>query len=135
MGLPARGARRRDKTTPGRDIVIRFKVSADEKAVIAAAATRAGLSAGAWIGDACVTVAEHRGVPADDVLREMLAELIRLSGLTRKAGGNLNQAVARLNATGQPGPDLAPAAAWVTRVARQVDEASLAVSRHLERRR
>ena len=34
-------------------------------------------------------------------LREALGELIRAAGLVRRIGVNLNQAVARLNATGQ----------------------------------
>jgi len=34
-------------------------------------------------------------------LRELLGELIRASGLVRRIGVNLNQAVAKLNATGQ----------------------------------
>jgi hypothetical protein len=44
------------------------------------------------------------GDPASPVapLREALRELVRACGLARKIGGNLNHAVARLNAT-QPG--------------------------------
>ena len=61
----------------------------------------------------------------------MLAELIRASGLVRRAGVNLNQAVARLNATGEPGPDLGPAAAYCTRVLRHVDEAAELIRRRL----
>lgn len=139
VGLPAHGARRRDRRTPPRDSVIRVKVTPGERAVIAGAADRAGLSVGAWIADACIAAAEHRAGDVDDVLREMLRELLRVSGLIQKAGTNLNQAVARLNATGQPGPDLAPAADWLTRVAGHVDDASLAISTrlpsHLRRRK
>lgn len=134
MPVPAPGARRRARTSPPRDVVLRVKVSADEMRVLEAAAARASMSVGAWLADAALTVAEHHGaVPADQLLREILAEQIRLSGLVRRAGINLNQAVARLNATGAPGPDLAPAAAYITRVARHVDDASLAVSDQLTR--
>jgi hypothetical protein len=48
-----------------------------------------------------------------------------------RAGVNLNQAVAKLNATGQPGPDLAPAAAYCVRVIAHVDQAALLVLRRL----
>ena len=43
---------------------------------------------------------------ADTPLREILRELIRASGLVRRIGVNLNQAVAKLNATGQRSGDL-----------------------------
>jgi hypothetical protein len=129
--LPAQGSRRRKREQPRRDIVIRVKVTAGEAAAIKAAADRARLSAGAWIGDVLISAAEHRAAPVDDLMREALHELIRLSGLTRRAGANLNQAVARLNATGQPGPDLAPAADWVARVARNVDDAATAITTRL----
>jgi hypothetical protein len=41
-------------------------------------------------------------------LAEALGELVRASGLVRRIGVNLNQAVARLNATGQRSGDLLP---------------------------
>ena len=47
------------------------------------------------------------------------------------AGANLNQAVARLNATGEPGPDLGPSAAYCTRVLGHVDEAAELIRRRL----
>jgi hypothetical protein len=42
----------------------------------------------------------------------------------RQVGTNLNQAVARLNATGQRGNDLLPAAQFCVRVIRRLDEAA-----------
>jgi hypothetical protein len=41
---------------------------------------------------------------------EELVELMSAAGLVRRVGTNLNQAVARLNATGQRRDDLFPAA-------------------------
>jgi hypothetical protein len=55
-------------------------------------------------------------------LREALTELITAAGLARRAGTNLNQAVARLNATGQRGDELLPAAQFCVRVIRRLDE-------------
>ena len=55
-------------------------------------------------------------------LREALAEVMSAAGLVRRVGTNLNQAVARLNATGQPGDDLIPAAQFCARVVRRLDE-------------
>jgi len=61
--------------------------------------------------------------------RETLAELFRLAGLVRRAGVNLNQAVTRLNATGEAGPDLEPSAAYCMRTVRRVDEAAQLIIR------
>ena len=49
-------------------------------------------------------------------LREALRDLMSAAGLVRRIGTNLNQAVARLNATGQPGEDLVPSAEFCVRV-------------------
>jgi hypothetical protein len=57
-------------------------------------------------------------------LREALAELIAAAGLVRWAGTNLNKAVAKLNATGQRGEDLLPAARFCVRVIRRLDKAA-----------
>ena len=57
-------------------------------------------------------------------LREALAEVMTAAGLVRRIGTNLNQAVARLNATGQRGEDLVPAAQFCMRVIRRLDEAA-----------
>jgi hypothetical protein len=62
-------------------------------------------------------------------LREALAELIAAAGLVRRAGTNLNQAVAKLNATGQRGEDLLPAAQFCVRVIRRLDETAEQVRR------
>ena len=128
------GARRRQRGTPPRDIVVRVKFTAAEKATLEQAADRTALSLGAYVGQVAMDAAEHRAAPVDSIDRELLLELMSIRGLLGQAGNNLNQAVAKLNSTGQPGPDLAPAADWVVRVARHVDEASLAVSRRLRRR-
>jgi hypothetical protein len=64
-------------------------------------------------------------------LREALVELMAAAGLVRRAGTNLNQAVARLNATGQRGEDLLPAARFCTRVIRRLDEAAEQLRRRI----
>lgn len=128
------GARRRPRGTPPRDIVVRVKFTAAEKATLEQVADRTGLSLGAYVGQAAMDAAEHRAAPVDNIDRELLGELIRTRGLVGRAGTNLNQAVAKLHSTGQPSLDLAAAADWVVRVAKHVDDASLAVSRRLRRR-
>ena len=86
------------------------------------AAGRLGLARGAFAAAAALAAA--RGGPAPDLspVREALVEVMTAAGLVRRAGTNLNQAVARLNATGQRGADLVPAAEFCVRVIRRLDE-------------
>jgi hypothetical protein len=69
--------------------------------------------------------------PAEAPLRQALTELIRAAGLVRRIGVNLNQAVAKLNATGQRSADLLPYAAESMRRAAHLDAAAEAVRRRL----
>jgi hypothetical protein len=126
-----RGGGRRERGRERREHVVKVKLSTAEKASLSAAAERAGLALAAYLGQAGLDAAENRAVPVPKMYRNMMAELLRASGLVRRAGGNLNQAVARLNATGAPGPDLDPAVAYCMRVARHLDEAAELVRRKL----
>jgi uncharacterized protein (DUF1778 family) len=119
-----RGGERRDQR-------FELKLSAAERAVLAAAANRAGLTLAAYIVQAGLDVAEHRTAPVGAVQREMLAELIRIAGMVNRAGANLRQAVSQLSPDGAPGPDLEPAAGYCMRVVRQVDEAAERLRRRL----
>ena len=56
---------------------------------------------------------------------------MRAAGLVRRVGVNLNQAVARLNSTGQRGDDLAPAAEMCSWVIRRLDDAAEQVRRSI----
>ena len=118
------GARRRSREAVARPKVVQFSLTLEEFDVVSAAAGRAGLARGAFAAE--VTVAAARGVQARDAspLREALAELMAAAGLVRRIGTNFNQAVARLNATGQRGEDLLPSAEFCVRVIRRIDEAA-----------
>jgi hypothetical protein len=83
---------------------VRFDLTDAEFAELNAAAVRAGLAAEAMMAAA----RSAASVAADDGLRDVLAALIRAAGLVRRMGVNLNQAVAKLNATGQRFRDLLP---------------------------
>ena len=87
--------------------------------------------AGAFAAEA--TLAAARGVQARAAspLREALSELMAAAGLVRRIGTNLNQAVARLNSTGQRGEDLMPAAEFCMRVIRRMDDAAERVRRNI----
>ena len=69
--------------------------------------------------------------PEDSPFRQALSELIRAAGLVRRIGVNLNQAVARLNATGQRSGDLLPYAAESFRRAERLDAAAEELRRRL----
>jgi hypothetical protein len=60
-----------------------------------------------------------------------LIELMRAAGLVRRTGTNINQAVAKLNATGQPAGNLPGYAAETIRRADHIDEVADAVRKAL----
>ena len=114
---------RRSRGRVPREPAFKVKLAPAEKAAVRAAAARAGMAPGAFAAQAVVDVAEDWVRPGPAVRRELQAELTNLVHLVYRAGVNLNQAVARLNATGQPGPDLKPAAESCMRTVRRADEA------------
>jgi hypothetical protein len=111
--------------------VIQFSLTEEEFDEISVAVTRAVLAHGAFAAE--VTLAAARGTQtcAGSPLRGALIELMAAAGLVRRVGTNLNQAVARLNATGQRGEDLLPAAQFCVRVIHRLDEAAEQVRRNI----
>src|SRR5881275_2120656 len=91
----AGAGRRRSPQAAPRPRLVKFFLTEEELAQLDEAAGQAGLARGA-----------------------------SAAGLVRRVGTNLNQAVARLNATGQRGDDLLPAAQLCVRVIRRLDEAA-----------
>jgi hypothetical protein len=75
--------------------------------------------------------AEHRAISVPKLQREMLAALLEATEQISRASEDLSQAVARLHASGVPGPDLEPTARYYARVIRRVEEAAELVSRRL----
>src|SRR5215813_2707138 len=114
--------RRRSRQAVPRPKVVQFSLTEEEFEEVSAAAAQSGLARGAFAAD--VTLAAARGTQskAGSPVREALVELIAAAGLVRRVGTNLNQAVARLNATGQRGDDLLPAAQFCVRVIRRLEE-------------
>ena len=110
---------------------VEFSLTGEEFEALETAAGRAGKARGAYAAEA--TLAAARSVPAvtSTTLAELLRELIRASGLVRRIGVNLNQAVARLNATGQRSGDLVPYAAESIRRAERLDEVAERVRKAL----
>jgi hypothetical protein len=123
--------RRRSRQRVPRLRTVQFSLSEEEFAELSEAAARSGLARGAFAAEVALAAARGAQARVWSPLRTALAELMAAAGLVRRAGTNLNQAVARLNATGQRGEDLAPAAQFCERVIRRLDEAAEQVRRSI----
>ncbi len=122
--VPETVKRRRSRQGASRPKLVQFSLTEEEFDEVSAAAARSGLARGAFAAEAALAAA--RGAPdrAGVPVREAVVELMAAAGLVRRIGTNLNQAVARLNATGQRGEDLVPAAHFCVRVIQRLDEAA-----------
>jgi hypothetical protein len=121
--------RRRSRQAVSRPRAVQFSLTEEEFEEVSRAAERSGLARGAFAAEAVLASARGGEARVWSPLRETLAELIAAAGLVRRAGTNLNQAVAKLNATGQRGEDLLPAAHFCVRVIRRLDETAEHVRR------
>jgi hypothetical protein len=129
-----RGRDRRHRF-PGRDCRLTPRFTADEVAEIEAAAAAVGMTTTGFCAEAALSTA--RGVrsaaldPSRESFADVQAELFDARVALGRIGTNLNQAVAALNATGQP-PE------WLERVVllceRRMQRLDEAIER-LDRRR
>jgi hypothetical protein len=132
MSAAGAGAgRRRSPQAVPRPRLVKFLLTDEELAELDEAAGQAGLARGAFAAEVTMAAARGRSARISAPLREALVDLISAAGLVRRVGTNLNQAVARLNATGQRGEDLLPAAQFCVRVIRRLDEAAEHVRRNV----
>ena len=72
-----------------------------------------------------------RDLPARFPVSRALGEFVRAAGLVRRVGVNLNQAMAKLNATGQRPGELLPYAAESIRRAERLDAAAEEIRKRL----
>jgi hypothetical protein len=123
-GQPA-GARprRRTRNQGRRGRTVRFALTDAEYAELTDAACHAGLARGAFAAEAALSVARGVAATPDATLRDAFHALDRAALLVRKIGVNLNQAVAKLNATGQWSRDLVPYAEESARRAARLEAA------------
>jgi hypothetical protein len=123
-GQPASARpRRRTRNQGRRGRTVRFGLTDQEYAELSDAARRAGLARGAYAAEAALSVARGVVVTPDAALRDAFHALDRAALLVRKIGINLNQAVAKLNKTGQRSGDLLPYAQESDRHAARLEEA------------
>ena len=130
-GSESGGARRRRHAAP-RCRVVKFRLSEAEYAVLADAAARhGGWACGAYVARTALAAAQGEPTARDERLRETLTALMQATGQLTKAGVNLNQAVARLNATSQHPENLPAIAAYCAQVIARLDQAALDVRKRL----
>ncbi len=122
---------RRSRQSAKRCRRVEFSLTNEEFDDLNAAAARAGLARGAYAAEAALSVARGVTCPADNPFREALGEFIRAAGPVRRIGVNLNQAVAKLNATGQCSGGLLPYVAACQRRAERLDAAAEEIRRRL----
>ena len=116
--------RRRSRQAAARPRLVKFFLTDEELAELDGAADRAGIARGAFAAEAALAAARETSSPASSPVREALVEVMAAAGLVRRVGTNLNQAVTKLNATGQRSDDLLPATQFCVRVIRRLDEAA-----------
>jgi len=121
--------RHRDHRFPGRGRRITVRLDDAEHAAVVLAAGRAGLTPTGYVGAVALAAATGSVGPAPSEAREVLAELVAARAQVRRFGGNVNQAVAALNATGEAPVWLASAVELAARAVRRVDEAAEALMR------
>jgi len=130
-GVSGQGRRRARQPVP-RTRRVEVTLTGEEYAVIEAAARRAGLAHRAYIAQAVLAAAANDGpLGGRDSLRRALIELMRAAGLVRRIGTNIQQAAAKLTATGQPAGNLPGYAAETIRRADHIDEVADAVRKAL----
>jgi hypothetical protein len=117
-------SRRRPRLAAGRPRTVRFDLTEAEFTELQQAAGRAGLAKGAYAAEAALAAARGTVTAPDAPSREALAEMIVAVGLVRRIGVNLNQAVAKLNATGQRPGELVPCAQACVRRVERLDAAA-----------
>jgi Mobilization protein NikA len=130
-GRGGQGRRRARQPVP-RTRTVEFTLTAQEYAILVEAAGRAGMARRAYAATVVLAAAAN-GTPvsSQDPLELVLIELMRAAGLVRRIAANLNQAVAKLNATGQAAGDLPRYAADSIRRADHIDAVADAVRKAL----
>ena len=122
---------RRARQQRGRPFRVHFSLTEQEFAALQDAAGRAGLARGAFAAQVVLAHVTGSAAGPEAPHREALRELVRAAGLVRRIGVNLNQAVTKLNATGQRPAELLWYARESMRRAAHLDEAAEEVRKAL----
>jgi len=135
-GAVAPGGRRRARLAGGRPHELRVVFSAPELAAVRAAAAREGLAVRAFLSAAAVAVARGAApaavgeggllMAAAGPAVQLVAAVLEAQRQVGRYGQLVNQAVVRLHATGEVGPQLQAALSACTRATRVLAELSAA---------
>ncbi len=117
-------ARHREHRFPGRRQPVSVRFAEEEFAVIALAAGRAGLTPTGYVGAVALAAARGTVPPVPSASRQALSELVAARAAVRRFGGNVNQAVAALNSTGEAPEWLGQAVELTARAVARVDAAA-----------
>jgi len=129
---PGGQGRRRARQPVPRTRTVEFTLTAQEYALLVEAARRAGMARRAYVAQTVMAAAANgTAASGQDPLELILIELMRAAGLVRRITTNLNQAIAKLTATGQPAGDLPRWAAENKRRADHIDAVADAVRQAL----
>jgi len=123
---------RKRKYAPGqrsRSMLVRY--TEDEYGAVAGAAGRAGLAPTSYVAEAALAAARDTPAPSASPLRELAVELMQARLQVRRFGVNVNQAVAKLHATGEVPVWLAESVERCDLAVAHVDAAAAALSRRL----
>jgi len=130
---PGGQGRRRARQPVPRSRTVEFTLTGEEYALLVEAARQAGMARRAYVATVVLDgAANGTTISGPDPLELILIELMRAAGLVRRITTNLNQAVATLNATGQPAGELSRYAAESTRRADHIDAVADAVRKALQ---
>ena len=108
---PGGQGRRRARQPVPRTRTVEFTLNDQEYALLAEAARQAGMARRAYVATVVLDGAANGAAngtttSSQDPLELILIELMRAAGLVRRITTNLNQAAAKLTATGQPAGEL-----------------------------
>ena len=129
---PGGQGRRRARQPVPRTQTVEFTLNAQEYGLLVESARQAGMARRAYVAQTVLAAAANgTTVSGQDPLELILIELMRAAGLVRRIATNLNQAVAKLTATGQPAGELPRWAAESARRADHIDAVADAVRKAL----
>jgi hypothetical protein len=132
---PGGQGRRRARQPVPRTRTVEFTLTAQEHALLVEAARQAGMARRAYVATVVLDgAANGTTISGQDPLDLILIELMRAAGLVRRITTNLNQAIAKLNATGPPAGDLPRYAAESRRRADHIDAVADTVRKAVQRR-
>ena len=129
---PGGQGRRRTRQLVPRTRTVEFTLNDQEYALLVEAARQAGMARRAYVATVVLHgAANGTTTGGQDPLELILIELMRAAGLVRRITTNLNQAIAKLTATGQPAGELPRYAAESTCYADHIDDVADAVRKAL----